>query len=338
MAVPVIRDGFFYGYPPLANHFNMLYLSAYTCKMRDSKSLLLVLLSLGLVSTWVYHIYDKTIYSQRKTEVYIRDSTAVADAVRDSLNRIYSGTIAELDTRLSYSRIDADSLRSNLDKKLVEINRLKSEINALLNKQGFSSSDLGPARQKINELQEKVDELNNQKLSMEEEKQQLTGMLEQLTVNVDTLQRNIRRLNNENKELNERIASASIFVASDLKIDAIAVKGNSEEPTSQAKKTDKFIVAFVVQNHVNHFNNAELTAVLIGPDGQVMQSTVWDSGSFETSEGQKNFTRKIRFDYEKGEQKNLLFSIDTEKCDKGTYTFQLWHNGRRIGQVSKTLS
>jgi hypothetical protein len=305
--------------------------------MKDSKSLLLVLLSIGLICTWIYHIYDKTIYSQSKPVVNVTDSATIAGSIRDSLQNLYSTTINDLDTRLSYSQLNEDSLRNNLDSKLKEINRLKSEINGILNKQGFSRTDIGEARQKINELQQKVDELSNQKFTMEQEKQQLTGVLEQLTVNVDTLQRNIRVLSNENRQLNEKIAMASIFVASDLKIDAIAVRGESEESTSQAKKTDKFIASFTVQNHVNQFTNAEITTVLIKPDGQVMQSTVWDSGTFETGEGKKNYTRKIRFDYDKGEQKNLLFSIDTDKCEKGIYTFQLWHNGKKIGQTTKTL-
>ncbi len=305
--------------------------------MKDSKSLLMLLLSIGLVGTWVYHIYDKTIYSQRQPAKYINDSTAVAESIRDSLQNVYSTTIIDLDTRLSYSQLNEDSLRNSLDNRLNEINRLKLEISGILNKQGFSRTDLGDARQKINELQQRVDELSNQKLSMEEEKQQLAGVLEQLTVNVDTLQRNIRILSHENRQLNEKIAMASIFVASDVKIDAIAVRGSSEESTSQAKKTDKFVASFTVQNHVNQFTNAEVVTVLIRPDGQVMQSTVWDSGTFDSPEGKKNYTRKIKFDYEKGEQKNLLFSIHTEKCEKGTYTFQLWHNGKKIGQTSKTL-
>jgi hypothetical protein len=49
----------------------------------------------------------------------------------------------------------------------------------------------------------------------------------------------------------------------------------------------------------------------------------------------KNYTRKIKFDYEKGEQKHLLFSIDTERCQKGVYTFQVWHNGIMIGRQQK---
>jgi len=306
--------------------------------MKDIKPLLLLLLSIGLVSTWIYHIYDKTMYSQRRTEVYIKDSAAIADAIKDSLGKIYSTTINDLDNRLNYSRVNADSLQSRLDSKLKEINRLKSEIGGILNKRHFSKNDLGTAKQKIRELQQRVNELRGQNLTMEEEKKQLNSVLEQLTQNADTLQRNIRRLSTENESLNEKISLASIFIASELKIDAIQIKKSGEEPTSQAKKTDKFVASFIVQNRVSQFSNAELTTILLKPDGQVMQSTVWDSGSFDTkNEGKKSFTRKIKFDYEKGEQKNLLFTIDTEKCYKGTYTFQLWHNGIMIGQTTKTL-
>ena len=46
--------------------------------MKDTKTLLLMMLSAGLTGTWVYHLYDKTQYSKRRTEVYIKDSVAVA--------------------------------------------------------------------------------------------------------------------------------------------------------------------------------------------------------------------------------------------------------------------
>jgi hypothetical protein len=307
--------------------------------MRDIKPLLLILLSIGLVSTWVYHIYDKTQYSQRGTEVHIKDSAALADAIKDSLSKIYASTIIDLDNRLNYSKLSADSLQSSLDSKLQEINNLKSEIGGILNKTDFSKNDLGTAKQKIGELQQKVDELSGQNSTMEEEKKQLTDILVQVTQNVDSLQRNIRRLSTENEALNEKINLASVFIASELKIEAIEVKGNNEESTSQAKKTDKFIASFIVQNRVSEFSNAELTTVLVKPDGQVLQSTVWDSGTFDAkNDGKKNFTRKIKFDYEKGEQKYLLFSVDTENCQKGVYTFQVWHNGIMIGQATKKLS
>jgi predicted nucleic acid-binding Zn-ribbon protein len=299
--------------------------------MRDTKPLLLILLSIGLISTWVYHIYDKAQYTQQpKTEA--TDKETGTEPARDSLRTVYAAMVSQMGDSLTIVQTTAED-------RLKEINVLKNEIRALLGKENFTKIDKNIAEQKITQLQEKIDELNGQKENMEEERAQLNTILSQLTQNVDTLQRSIRRLSNENEALNEKVSLASIFVASEVKIDAIEVKGVSEEPTSQAKKTDKFVASFVVQNRVNQFSNAELTTVLLRPDGQVMQSTVWDSGSFDTkSEGRKNFTRKIRFDYEKGEQKNLLFTIDTDKCQKGTYTFQLWHNGVMIGQAKKTLS
>ena len=229
-------------------------------------------------------------------------------------------------------------MQNRLDSKLDEIDQLKSEIRTILSKRDFSKEDLLQARKKIAELQQKVDELSNQKLSMEEEKKQLSDVLLQLTQNVDSLQMNIRRLSMENEALNEKVSLASVFIASEVKIDAVESRGSAEESTSQARKADKFVASFIVQNRVNNFTSVEVTTVLVKPDGQVLQSTVWDSGTFDAkNEGKKNYTRKIKFDYEKGEQKHLLFSIDTEKCQKGIYTFQVWHNGIMIGKATKTL-
>lgn len=307
--------------------------------MRDIKPLLIILLSTGLVSTWIYHIYDKTQYSQRKTEVLVKDSAAVADAIKDSLNRLYSTTISELDTRLDSSESNAASLQNKLDSKLTEINRLKSDIRNILNKRDFSRTDLKQAKAKISELQGKVDELSDQNISMEEEKKQLGLVLAQVSRNVDSLQRNIRKLSLENEALNEKVNLASVFIASDVRIDAVETRGSSEEATTHAKRADKFIASFTVQNRVSQFTNTEVTTVVVQPDGQVMQSTVWDSGIFESKNGgKKSFTRKIRFDYERGEQKHLLFTIDAERIQKGTYTLQVWHNGIMIGQATKKLS
>jgi hypothetical protein len=287
----------------------------------------------------VYHFYDKATYARQSAEMSAKDSTDVGRVIRDSLKSLYSVALMELDTKLDSTQENAALLQTRLATKLDEIDQLKSEIRNILSKQNFTAGDLAEARKKIAELQEKVDELSNQKLSMEEEKKQLSNTLLQLTQNVDSLQMNIRRLSLENEALNEKVSLASVFVASEVKIDAVELKGAAEESTSQAKKADKFIASFIVQNRVSNFVSAEVTTVIVKPDGQVMQSTVWDSGTFDAkNEGKKNYTRKIKFDYEKGETKHLLFSIDTEKCQKGVYTFQVWHNGIMIGKATKTLS
>src|SRR5687767_12453635 len=113
--------------------------------MRDIKSLLLVLLSAGLITTWAYHLYDKTVYSQRRTEVYIKDSVAVAEGIRDSLYKIYSYTINDLDTKLDSTVSTSDSLKSELTLKAEQIRTLQQEINGILGKKGATKEELSIA-------------------------------------------------------------------------------------------------------------------------------------------------------------------------------------------------
>jgi hypothetical protein len=307
--------------------------------MRDIKSLLLVLLSTGLVCTWVYHLYDKTIYSKRRTEVYIKDSIAVAEGIRDSLQKIYTGAITELDTKLDSTLTRKDSLQSELGTKLEKIKSLKNEINTILGKKGVSDEELGVARSKITELQNVIAELRQQNGSTEEEKKRLTLVMEQMNGDISGLQQSMKQLAEENKMLTEKINLASVFVASELHLSAVSVKGSKEEETSQVKKAGKFVLSFLVQNNITQYEGAEIFIVITGPDGQVLQNEGWESRSFDTkNEGTKEYTLKIRFAYEKGEQKLKLFSLNPDKYQKGIYIMQIYHNGYMIGQTVKTLS
>lgn len=299
---------------------------------------ILLLLSIGLVGTWVYHFYDKAQYSNLSNDSFIKDSTTIANAVKDSLAKIYTAQLNQLDSKLDSSLINADSLKTSLDDKLEEIAKLKNEITAILKNKNLSKGDLGLARQKIGELQQKVDALSSQNNTVEQEKSQLSGKLQQLTTEIDGLQKNIRQLNDENKNLTEKVNAASIFIASELSLNAIENKRDSEEPTTNSKRADKFVVAFMVQSPIQDFINTEVVTVVIQPNGQVLQNSDWDAGNFETNKGMKPFTRKVKFDYTKGDQRRILFTLDNFTFQKGTYVFQLWHKGTLIGQTTRKLS
>ena len=86
-------------------------------------------------------------------------------------------------------------------------------------------------------------------------------------------------------------------------------------------------------------DNAEVVVVISDPAGKPLNTEVWDVGSFETkTEGRKVYTRKVRFEYNKGEAKQLIFSLEPNNFDKGTYKLSLYHNGIRIGGTSWKLS
>jgi hypothetical protein len=298
------------------------------------------MLSVGLVGTWIYHLYDKTQYSNRRTEVYFKDSIAVAQGVQDSLQKIYTLTINNLDAELDSTKSTAGFLKGELNTKLFEINRLRSEIATILKKNNFKKEDLELARKKTVELQQLVAELQNRNSSIEEEKQQIASVLEKVSVQVTNLETNNQQLGKENKVLTEKVILGSTFIASELKFSPVTVKNDKEQETNQAKKTSKFVVSFAVQNNISEYTNAEVYVVIIQPDGKVLTSDAWESSSsIDTfNEGKKRYTRRVKFDYIKGETKNLIFSLNADEYQKGTYTIQLYHNGYKIGQSAKVLS
>lgn len=308
--------------------------------MKDIRTLLLGLLSAGLIGTWVYHLYDKTQYAQRRTEVYIKDSTAVAQAVQDSLQRIYSSTIRNLDSKLDSSRTNADSLQYQLKTRMGEINALRNEINAILKNKNSSKEDLAIARQKITELQGMVDNLETTKLTMEEEKAQLTKMMDQLSGEITGLHDNMKKLGDENRVLTEKVNLASTFVASEMQFSPVTVKGDKEQETNQAKKTGKFVISFSVQNNLAEYDVADVYIVITQPNGSIVKNDdLWETNGMALANGSRiSYTRKVRFEYQKGETKKLLFSINAEEYLPGTYTLQIYHRGHMIGQVMKTLS
>jgi hypothetical protein len=306
--------------------------------VKDIKTLLLAMLSVGLVGTWVYHLYDKTQYSSRKTEVYIKDSVAVAEGIKDSLQKLYVSAIINLDTRLDSTRSSADSLKSQLNVKLGEIYKLKGEIDGILKNRGASKADLDIARQKISELQQLIDDLKGEKDSMEDEKKQLNNILSQLSGEISGLQLNMKKLGDENKALTEKVNLASVFVASEIKLSPVTIKNDKEQETNQAKKVSKLIASFTVQNNVNEYTNADVYIVIIQPNGKVLKTDAWESFSMETYNGNKiPYTRKLRFEYIKGEAKHMIFSLNADDYQKGNYTLQVYHNGYMVGQTVKTL-
>jgi hypothetical protein len=190
-------------------------------------------------------------------------------------------------------------------------------------------------------------ELESRNSTVEEEKLQITAVLDKVNVQVKNLEGNMQQLTQEkevltkeNKVLNEKINAASAFVASEVKLTAVSVKNNKEIEITQAAKAEKMIVSFTVQNNIAHFDNAEVYVIVTEPNGSVMKPDAWESSAaLQTKSGeQKIYTRKIKFEYQKGEAKRLFFSLNPDDYAKGNYALQLYHNGYLIAQASRQLN
>ncbi len=308
--------------------------------MRDNKSILLALLAAGLVITWVYHIYDKSQYSNHTREVFVKDSIAVAEAVSDSLRIYYTRTLDQLGVEKLQIDSTNSTLKGELGQKIIEINKLRSEIGIILKRKNLTQADLIEAKTKIDDLQMRIDDLKTENTSLTDERTKLNGVLTQLNGEMNSLQQNMQKVSAENKELTQKINDASVFIASEIKFAAVSVKADEKESeTTQQKKANKFVTSFTVQNNILDLQSAEVVVVVTDPSGKSLNTEVWDAGSFETkTDGRKIYTRKVKFEYNKGEAKHLIFSLEPDSFEKGTYKISLYHNGIRIGESSWKLS
>ncbi|MBK6935909.1 MAG: hypothetical protein IPH18_02740 [Chitinophagaceae bacterium] len=93
-------------------------------------------------------------------------------------------------------------------------------------------------------------------------------------------------------------------------------------------------------NNITDDNAAEVFVIITQPDGSVLKTDAWESSAaMLTKSGDKKiYTRKIKFEYTRGENKKLVFSLNPDEYQKGSYTLQLYHNGNLIGQSVKTLN
>ena len=294
--------------------------------MKDTRTVLLILLSVGLVSTWVYHIYDKTIYSQQKNEVSVKKADT-PPGIQDSLEKIYSLTVDKLATQLDSAKNTTGLLQSELIARLGEINLLKTEIADLLKKSNVKKEDLDLAGRKTTEFQQLVARLPKKSTGIAEEKKEPFPLPNEMKIQ-------------EEKDLPiERTNTASVFTASDLRFTPVGLKNDREEETNDAQTADKLFISFAVKNNNTGYNNAEVFAIIIQPDGKVLQPDVWESATISTHDyGRKPYTRKLSFEYQKGETKHLSLTLKSEDYEKGNYKLQVFHNGYMIGETMKTLN
>jgi len=304
--------------------------------MRDSKNLLLLLVSVGLMGTWIYHLYDKSHYSTHLAQVLVKDTMATQEAVRDSLQKLFTEKTHELDTTKSLT----DSLKGSLDSTMTKIRDLRLQISDILKNRNATNTDLKKARELITEYQERIEEMKAQNTDLETERTRLNGVLTQLNDEVKGLRDNIEKIAQENKELAETINEASIFIASDMRLSIVTTKsGDKETEVTSAKKADKLIFSFTLQNNIVSTASYDAYVVIIQPDNKVLQTDVWGTDHFDSkTEGAKAYTTKVHFEYNKGERKKFIYTIQPDNFLSGTYVMQVYQNGVSLGETSKQLN
>jgi hypothetical protein len=295
--------------------------------MKDSKTILLALVSVLLIGSWVFHIYDKSKYASLPPNAIVADSAALKKALSDSIKQIYQATLSQME------RVPAveDSLNLQLNQKLREIDTLRSEINQILSENTITKEDLAKALLKIQQLQKQLSVINKDKNQ---------------PVKVNTVQMPVTEPGVSTVKTSAAVQGKPPVVSGSANADFLqanevvfSATGSRGESTNQVLQAENFSISFSLRNNSNSFPGSQVYLVVKSPLGNVLQDDEWQAGVFNSrNEGSVRYSRKMNLDYNRGDFKRMNTTISIPKAGAGTYQLFIYHNGYRIARADYTLN
>ena len=308
--------------------------AAQTPRNNTIKNAIIGVLSVAVIAIGGYAIVDKN----KSTEVIHQQETTIAKVSDDKsdIQKSFVGSLARLD---SMGTINT-SLESKLKDKNSEIAKTKIQIRTILNKKNATASELAKARTLIADLNGKITGMEQEVARLTEENKNLNQDKVALTADKVKLTEDLTTTTTAKVDLEKKVDVASTLNASNIAITAINVKKNGKEKiTTTAKRVNKLLITFDVNNRIIQSGMTDVYVCVIGPDGKAISTDKMGSGTFTTrEEGNKAFTAKVPVDLETAKKKNVEFAFTPgQTFMKGNYTILIYQNGFKIGEGSREL-
>jgi hypothetical protein len=146
--------------------------------------------------------------------------------------------------------------------------------------------------------------------------------------------------NTAKQGLEKQVDIASTLNATNIAIVPVDVKSNGKEKiTTTAKRVNKLLIKFDVNNRIAEPGTTDVYVVITGPDGKSVMAPANGSGTFTTrEEGDKSFTAKVPVEIQTAQTKNVQFAFTPGSAfQQGSYTIQIYQNGFKIGEGTREL-
>lgn len=290
-------------------------------------SLCLLLLAFIILFAWGFMYYRNAAeVVKNQPTIIVKDSSSIAAGIRDSLQKIYASTWQQINRQLDAATTDADSIQGNMDMKYQEFSKIRSEIARILDA-NKTPSQMDAARLKLAELQVRLEDWRKKYNDVAAENQRLSALLRQLASTPVNEKRPV--ISNAPAPVIPVSNNAANLPA--MQVQAWQLKAEEDDDRVRLRGS------LEVTNNDN-VSSVEMFVVILQPDGKLLKQSGWDSGSFQTREGTKIYSCKLRFDCAKGENKSLNFSVPSGSLQKGMYSIQVYHKGVMVARGNKSLS
>lgn len=302
---------------------------------KDFRNLVIGILAVGLVGTGGWLIAEKN----KSGETIQHQQTEIA-AVTDQKSEIQKSFDASLARLDSMSTLN-NSLQDKLTERNKEITKTKAEIRSILNKKNATAAELAKAKNLIAGLNDKITGMEQQVARLTQDNQVLSEEKVVLTQEKEKLTQDLTTTTAAKDSLIQKVDVASTLNASNIAITPVDIKHNGKEKvTTKAKRVNKLVISFDVNNRIAQPGTTDVFVCIIGPDGKPVAAQSLNSGTFTTREdGEKAFTAKLPVEIETAKKKNVEFSFTSPDTNfqQGSYTIQIYQNGFLIGEGTREL-
>lgn len=299
---------------------------------KNGKNATIIVLAIGLIGSLGYLVVEKnktaTVVEQNQTQI-----AKVGDE-KSAVQKSFDESLVRLDSMSGISH----TLKGTLAEKNAEIARRKTEIRSLLNKKNASDADVAKAKELIGQLNDKIGSMEQDVARLTTDNQSLTQDKVALTADNGKLTEDLTTTTAVKQELANKVDVASTLNADNIAITPVDVKSNGKEKvTSTAKRVNKLVISFDVNNRIAESGATDVYVCILGPDGKNISTPT--SGTFTTrEEGDKSFTAKVPVALETGKKKSVEFAFTPgANFQQGNYTIQIYQNGFKIGEGVREL-
>ncbi len=298
------------------------------------KNFAIGILAAGLIGLGGYIVVDKN----KTTEVIQQQTTQIAAVTEEKsdVQKSFDASLARLDSMSTANK----GLEGKLTAKNSEITKVKSEIRSILNKKNATAAELSRAKTLIASLNGQIESMQVEVARLTQENQVLSNDKVVLTQEKEKLTTDLTATTIVKEDLEKTVDVASTLNAYNIQITPINIRNNGKEKVSSvAKRVDKLVVSFDVDNRIAKPGMMDVYVLVIGPDGKPVSTDASGAGTFTTREdGDKSFTAKVPVDVETAKKKNVEFAFKPNaNFQQGNYTIQIYQNGFKIGEGIRSL-
>jgi hypothetical protein len=299
-----------------------------------SKNTTIVLLAIAFAGSLGYAI----ISNNQHAEAIVQNHTQVTKITdeKGDLQKSFDQSLVRLDSMSGISH----AMTSQLTAENLQIAKKKTEIRRILNDKNATTAELTKAKEMIAQLNDKINTMEQDVAHLTQDKQQLTQDKMVLVQDTTTLDSSLAVTTVAKQGLEKQVDIASTLNASKIAIIPVDVKHNGKEKiTSTARRVNKLLIQFDVNNRIAQSGMTDVYVCITGPDGKNITAPNAGSGTFTTrDEGDKSFTAKVPVDFQMAQKKNVAFAFTQESnFQQGNYTIQIYQNGFKIGEGTREL-